>query len=54
MDKVRIEKDDWFGKNKWFIVNVEFGHKFPWNAVGFKTKKEALAMVEAVGCELVT
>ena len=43
---VNVVKDDFFTTKKWFI---ESDDGFKWNTVGFKTKKDAVAAVEATG-----
>tara|TARA_R110000751_G_scaffold171034_1_gene277596 strand:+ start:245 stop:439 length:195 start_codon:yes stop_codon:yes gene_type:complete len=41
-----VIKDDFFATHKWFVV-LKDGYKV--NTVGYKTKKAAIADVEAVG-----
>jgi hypothetical protein len=43
---VKVVKDDFFATKKWFIV-TDTGFKM--NVVGWKTKKAAVAAVEATG-----
>ena len=43
---VKVVKDDFFATKKWFIV-TDIGFKM--NVVGWKTKKAAVAAVEATG-----
>ena len=46
----KVIKDDFFSTKKWFIV---LGDGFKANTVGFKTKKSAVAAVDAAGWTVV-